>query len=798
MRKKFIFLFFVLFLITQLPNHLITSLFGADFLYQKDLKVPFAGSPTYIAGATIGNPLSDYGSHFGTKIDLRDSTFSKMVVYSCLANSQKSGEIHYLHIYLENEQQYFNPAEKRAVKFFPWGWEETAKSGPFSATSTVVFLDTDVLFIWVRFKNETDQFQKAIPNISLPSWRGTNYRSECMWITPSFPLTSEFDEEENLYLLTAGDIAEAIVPSGKITEAGEEGFVGQELVFSGGEEKNLYLVIGFSAKLDESSVAIELAKKQIEKIQKSSPAEVLEGEKQKWEEFFSSAPHPCWENKEYQQIYWDGLTGLRMIQYKPRNQMTYQGATPCKVRFCLFWCWDTGFQVLGMSEWSPQIARENLAVLYQTQDEKGMVNHQADDTANLHIRNISQSPVHGWPIVTIYERFDDRGKAKEFAEEFYPKLADYMEWWRKYRDANEDGLCEFSEAYESGWDDSPRFPGRGQTKTSHIDAVDLNCWIYQNYQSLAYLAKELNKLAAEKVFEQNAEKLGELIDRKLWDSEGGGWFDLNTDENTLIKVLTPAMWFPAFVGATQNLARVKQVIDQHLLDPQEFFGKYPIPSVAYNDPNFNKEGEGLYWRGNIWPNIFLTAAITLYEYGYEEETQTLVKNYLEMVKNKGGLYEEYNSLNGDVGWCSAGVGAYAAFQLGWGCSVPVELVLRRYEHFRWLLSRCSPCRQCEGFIKTIADFTTREVFFEVNTGEYEVGLLDLHSLDDKPLKETDNIYLKITDPYDNLKKPFCKVTFPGLEILQVTCEGTGIPLVEPHSFSCGLGKEYIIMIGQKK
>ena len=39
------------------------------------------------------------------------------------------------------------------------------------------------------------------------------------------------------------------------------------------------------------------------------------------------------------------------------------------------------------------------------------------------------------------------------------------------------------------------------------------------------------------------------------------------------------------------------MIEKHLLNPEEFWGQWVIPSIARNDPAFHDQD---YWRGRIW------------------------------------------------------------------------------------------------------------------------------------------------------------------------------------------------------
>jgi neutral trehalase len=268
----------------------------------------------------------------------------------------------------------------------------------------------------------------------------------------------------------------------------------------------------------------------------------------------------------------------------------------------------------------------------------------------------------------------------------YVDLSKYVLWFEKNRDADNDGLFEYRHIWESGMDDTPRFnpyedASGFDVKTFEIEEIaclDLNCWLYQDYKILAECARILGKEKDAAVWEQKASDLAFLIEDRMWSEADGCWFDLKKvgDHYEFVKVLTPIIWFPAWVGATTNETRIKRAITEHLLNSKEFFGKYPIPSVAYNDKFFNRKEEGYYWRGQIWINHAYIAYDTLKKNGYKEDVLELKHRLLDMMSTpeKGGIYENYNPFNGEIGWGRYEEKYYSCFQFGWSSAFIIKML----------------------------------------------------------------------------------------------------------------------------
>jgi hypothetical protein len=100
------------------------------------------------------------------------------------------------------------------------------------------------------------------------------------------------------------------------------------------------------------------------------------------------------------------------------------------------------------------------------------------------------------------------------------------------------------------------------------------------------------------------------------------------------------MW-PVVVGAATP-AQAQRVIEEHLLNPREFFTPHPIATVALSDPKF----ELRMWRGPAWNCMTYWAARACGRYGRNVAARQLLERALDATAaefaRSGTLWEFYH------------------------------------------------------------------------------------------------------------------------------------------------------------
>ncbi len=89
-------------------------------------------------------------------------------------------------------------------------------------------------------------------------------------------------------------------------------------------------------------------------------------------------------------------------------------------------------------------------------------------------------------------------------------------------------------------------------------------------------------------------------------------------------------------------------MDGYLLNPERFWGEFPLPSVSRDNPAFP---ENSYYRGRIWGEQVHMVVEGLHRYGMYEEAYELTRRLLEMYlrewEQHSHSHENYNSVTGE-------------------------------------------------------------------------------------------------------------------------------------------------------
>ena len=331
--------------------------------------------------------------------------------------------------------------------------------------------------------------------------------------------------------------------------------------------------------------------------------------------------------------------------------------------------WDGFFGSLLTSLEDKQQTLDTLRALLLAQTETGIIPNIVSGGGVTPDR--SQPPIGSYCVWKVYQRYPER----DFLEWAYPRLKRWHEWWFKdrgdgqpWRDGNRDDLLEWGSdrgssfstggrgflmqaRWESGMDDSPMWDDAHydpHTYTMDLDDVGLNSLYALDAESLAGLAGLLGKADDQRDFLVEYEKIKQLVRDKLW-NDADGIYENRFWGGEFSRRLSPTNFYPMLAGiATPQQAR--RMVNEHLLNPKEFWGEYVAPTAPRNDPAFADQN---YWRGSIWgpTNYLLYHAIE--RYGFDDVAfQFAAKSYalfMDDWKINQHDNELYNARGGPVG-----------------------------------------------------------------------------------------------------------------------------------------------------
>jgi Neutral trehalase len=143
-----------------------------------------------------------------------------------------------------------------------------------------------------------------------------------------------------------------------------------------------------------------------------------------------------------------------------------------------------------------------------------------------------------------------------------------------------------------------------------------------------------------KQLEQDAQKLAEVINRMMWNSEKGFYFDVqNNGEQAPVKTIA-AYW--SLISGVADSGQAERLVEW-LNDPATFNRKHRVPVCAADEPGYNPRGG--YWRGSVWAPTNAMVIQGLEKYGYDELAEEIALNHLNNVvqifKDTGTIWENY-------------------------------------------------------------------------------------------------------------------------------------------------------------
>jgi neutral trehalase len=190
-------------------------------------------------------------------------------------------------------------------------------------------------------------------------------------------------------------------------------------------------------------------------------------------------------------------------------------------------------------------------------------------------------------------------------------------------------------------DEGIRYDSRPPGPSACVDACS---HLYMLYEHAARWSRQLRQPS--ETWEAKANALRSFIQKELWDPQTGFFYDqwiVRDPERR--RLAFEGMW-PVVVGAATP-EQAKRVIDEHLLNPKEFFSPHPIATVALSDPKF----ELRMWRGPAWNCMTYWAARGCLRYERPDAARRLLEAALDSTAKQfertGTIWEFYHPRGGN-------------------------------------------------------------------------------------------------------------------------------------------------------
>ncbi len=282
-----------------------------------------------------------------------------------------------------------------------------------------------------------------------------------------------------------------------------------------------------------------------------------------------------------------------------------------------------------------------------------------------------QPPIIGYPLLRLVK--ENHKKVSNLVQATYQYYMHLFE----VRDPEKSGLISIVHPWESGLDSSPKFDlNLTDTKLLRIKQWRRMRGLLKEYNKYQWNQKEMAKHSSFKVKcvltntlflggmtafikalkilnlakeMQNLQNLKNTVTNSLiekcWNDKDGLFYDLdmNNQDNPQIKVSTISSLLPLMLDIPLDM---KDRLIDHLTNKNEYWAKYPVPTVSMTEKSFNPKDSPLLWRGPTWINTNYFIWLGLKKQEEIKLADDLAKKSKELVI-KSGFREFYNPITGE-------------------------------------------------------------------------------------------------------------------------------------------------------
>jgi glycogen debranching enzyme len=385
-------------------------------------------------------------------------------------------------------------------------------------------------------------------------------------------------------------------------------------------------------------------------------SEALRAAALRWHEWFSAAPPVA---DQYRSQYYYAWWVMRAGLISTRFYTTREAMTPSMMHYVGIWQWDAYFHALAYRHVDRHLAQDQIRIMLDHQREDGMIPDAVHDEGTVtHLNlpvdaDVTKPPLLAWAAWKLFEVDGD----VEFLNEIYEPVVRWNNWWFEKNDLDGNGLCEYQHPFSSGLDDSPLWD-----EGMPVESPDLNTYLCMQQQCLARIAAAIGEQEEARAWQEKANTLARRMIERLWDAQSG--FFWATRNGARVDVRTPFGLFPLLTGELPREIATRLVA--HLTDEREFWPRFPVPTVAMNDPKYNPMQM---WRGPTWVNINYLLIEGLERSGYSNLATELRSRTLDLICCRDDIYEYYHPETGENP-------PHAASTFGWSSAIFIDLAIQ--------------------------------------------------------------------------------------------------------------------------
>jgi len=285
-----------------------------------------------------------------------------------------------------------------------------------------------------------------------------------------------------------------------------------------------------------------------------------------------------------------------------------------------------------------------------------------------------QPPVVALAVREIWQKSEDTG----FLRETLPLLERHFEWLGTRRRFGSSSLVSILSPWECGLDHKPgfdrlmgwpaRFPfglyvalyiSEWKLARHRFDPVEIvkrgyfnvrevlfNTVYAMGLEALGKMYTATGERSKAEHFRTRGEDVEKAILNECRDPDSGLYFDVDVSTGRLVPEPGISCLMPLALGNMPG--QEYDALVSHLTDPDEFWLRYPVPSVPKSSRHFRPGSRWYLWRGPTWINTNWLIVEGLKRHGYDELAETVAVRSRELVE-RSGFREYFNPLTGEGG-----------------------------------------------------------------------------------------------------------------------------------------------------
>ena len=237
----------------------------------------------------------------------------------------------------------------------------------------------------------------------------------------------------------------------------------------------------------------------------------------------------------------------------------------------------------------------------------------------------------------------------DYLQQLYDSLAKFDNYLWSVRDSDGDGCLETWCKYDTGEDHAMRYGDAPDAWTEEVPpadcqfvpiaSMDVMSYSYSARDTLAEISRITGRADDVKRWTAAANEVKQKISSYLWDEERGACFDRDKNHQVMPVLIHNTLRTMYWRSISPNMAR--RFVNEHLLNPEEFWTEMPLPSVAVNDPLFRNVTTNN-WSGQAEALTYQRAIRAFENYGFYDLIPKLGSKLFEAIGPECRFVQQYD------------------------------------------------------------------------------------------------------------------------------------------------------------